>query len=192
MDPVNIIVGINILATFGANLSGAKLGLKSSLIVAKEKPKTYLQKLPLILSAMTLLGLILGIFQIGTMEYKNEFENTRVYGLAVYILFSWFQIWAYKTLGNNYSQEILIFKEHRLITNGPFRFIRHPQYVSQIFMDFGGGIATLSYLVIILALIEIPFVIMRASIEEKLLAKNFKESFSDYKKRSGFMIPFIG
>ena len=192
MDPINIIVGFNILATFGANLSGAKLGLKSSLIVAKEKPKTYLQKLPLILSAMTLLGLILGIFQIGTMEYKNEFENTRIYGLIVYILFSWIQIWAYKTLGDNYSQEIIIFKEHKLITKGPFRFIRHPQYISQIFMDLGGGIATLSYVVIILTLIEIPFVIMRALLEEKLLNKNFKESFSDYKKRSGFMIPFIG
>ena len=59
-------------------------------------------------------------------------------------------------------------------------------------MDLGGGIATLSYVVIILTLVEIPFVIMRAFLEEKLLYKNFKESFSDYKKRSGFMFPFIG
>jgi protein-S-isoprenylcysteine O-methyltransferase Ste14 len=59
-------------------------------------------------------------------------------------------------------------------------------------MDFGGGIATLSYLVIILTLIEIPFVILRASLEEKLLSKNFKEGFTEYKSKSGFMIPFIG
>jgi protein-S-isoprenylcysteine O-methyltransferase Ste14 len=191
MDPINIITGFNILATFGANFSGARLGLKSSLIVAKEKPKTYLQTLPMILSAMTLLALILGVFQVGTLDY-NGFENTRIYGLIVYILFSWIQIWAYKTLGDNYSQEIIIFSKHKLVTNGPFRFIRHPQYISQILLDIGGGIATLSYIVIIITLAEIPFIIMRASLEEKLLHKNFKESFSDYKKRSGFMIPFIG
>jgi protein-S-isoprenylcysteine O-methyltransferase Ste14 len=192
MDPLNIIVGFNILATFGANLSGAKLGLKTTLTVAKEKPKTYLQKFPLILSAITLLGLILGIFQIGTLEYKSEFENFRLAGVAVYILFSWFQVWAYKTLGNNYAQEILIHKDHKLITKGPFRIIRHPQYISQILMDLGGGIATLSFLVVIIALAEIPFLIMRAALEEKLLSKNFKEVFSEYKKKSGFMIPFIG
>ena len=192
MDPLNIIAGFNILATFGANISGAKLGLKSSLIAVKEKPKTYLQTLPMILSSMTLLALILGVFQVGTLEYENQYENTRIYGLVVYILFSWIQIWAYKTLGSNYSQEILIFKEHKLVTGGPFKFVRHPQYVSQILLDLGGGIATLSYIVIILALIEIPFIIIRASFEEKLLSKNFKESFSDYKKRSGFMVPFIG
>jgi hypothetical protein len=33
---------------------------------------------------------------------------------------------------------------------------------------------------------------MRASVEDKLFAKYFAEKFSDYKKKSGFMIPFIG
>jgi hypothetical protein len=28
--------------------------------------------------------------------------------------------------------------------------------------------------------------------EDKLLSKHFKEEFSAYKKKSGFMIPFIG
>ena len=58
-------------------------------------------------------------------------------------------------------------------------------------MDLGAGIATLSYIVIPIAIIQIPFVIMRASLEEKLLAKYFKE-FSSYKSKSGFMIPFVG
>jgi protein-S-isoprenylcysteine O-methyltransferase Ste14 len=32
---------------------------------------------------------------------------------------------------------------------------------------------------------------MRASFEEKLLSKHFKEEFEQYKKTRGFMIPFI-
>jgi len=33
--------------------------------------------------------------------------------------------------------------------------------------------------------------VMRASYEEKLLGKHFKEEFETYKKSRGFMIPFI-
>ncbi|HSP88814.1 MAG TPA: isoprenylcysteine carboxylmethyltransferase family protein [Ignavibacteriaceae bacterium] len=191
MDPINIFVGLNILATFSANMSGAKRGLKEKLTVHKEKPKTYLQKLPLVLSALSLVAIILGLFQIGTLEYTDEFESLRLSGFAVYIIFSWIQIWAYKTLGENYSQDILILKDHKIVTSGPFKLIRHPQYLSQILMDLAAGVATLSYVVIIIALIEIPFLIMRALLEEKILAKHFKE-YSEYKSKRGFMIPFVG
>jgi protein-S-isoprenylcysteine O-methyltransferase Ste14 len=192
MDPINIFVGLNIIATFGANLSGAKSGLKHKLTVAKEKPKTYLQKLPLFLSAFTLVGLILGVFQIGTLVYKPENENARLIGLSVYIIFSWVQIWCYKTLGSSYSQDIMISKDHKLVKAGPFSIIRHPQYLSQILLDIGGALATLSYVVIVFAIIQIPFLIMRALLEEKLLEKHFKENFREYKSKSGFMFPFIG
>jgi protein-S-isoprenylcysteine O-methyltransferase Ste14 len=59
-------------------------------------------------------------------------------------------------------------------------------------MDLGAGVATLSYIITPLAIIEIPLLILRALLEEKLLEKNFKSEYTDYKKKSGFMIPFIG
>jgi len=192
MDPINILVGLNIIATFAANLTGAKKGLKSTLSEAKERPKTYLQKLPLVLAAITLLAMIIGVFQIGTLEYKGEYKSLRLAGLLIYLIFSWVQIWAYKTLGESYSQEIVMFKNHQLIIKGPFKYIRHPQYLSQILMDIGGGLALLSYIALPLAVFEIPFVMMRASLEEKMLERYFKEAFIQYKNKSGFMIPFIG
>jgi len=191
MDPINIIAGLNLVATFGANLTGAKKGLKSTIGASKEKPKTYLQKFPLLLATLALVGLILGVFQIGTLNYTANDMAFRLIGLLIYITFSWIQIWSYRTLGESYSQEIVILKNHKLVTKGPFKLIRHPQYLSQILMDLGAGIATLSYIIIPLAIIQIPFVIMRANLEEKLLSKHIKE-FAEYKSKSGFMIPFIG
>ena len=113
MDPINIIVGLNIIATFGANVGGAKKGFKSTVIASKEKPKTYLQSLPLVLSTLTLIALIFSIFQIGTFPYQNSLKNFRLIGLIIYLIFSWMQIWAYKSLGESYSQEVLIFKNHK-------------------------------------------------------------------------------
>ncbi|TDJ55156.1 MAG: isoprenylcysteine carboxylmethyltransferase family protein [Ignavibacteria bacterium] len=192
MDPINIIVGLNIIATFGANVSGAKKGFKDKIGAAKEKPNTYLQKLPLILSTITLLGLILGVFQIGTLEYVSEYNLIRYIGLAVYLIFSWVQIWAFKTLGENYSQDILIKKDHQLVTKGPFRIIRHPQYMSQMLLDLGGAAAVLSFIVAPIAVIQILFILLRASVEDKLMEKHFGNEFSSYKKKSGFVLPFIG
>lgn len=192
MDPVNIIILLNVIATFGANVTGAKRGLKSTVAEIKEKPKTFLQKFPPVVSMLSLVALVLAVFQIGTLEYTEEFNSIRYIGLVVYLVFSWIQVWSFKTLGDNYSQDIMVKKKHELVTKGPFKVIRHPQYFCQILLDLGAAAATLSYIVGGLALIEIPIYIMRAAMEDKLLAKHFADEFTAYKKKSGFMIPFIG
>jgi len=192
MDPINIIILLNIIGTFGANVTGAKRGLKSTVSEIKEKPKTFLQKFPPVLSMLSLVALILAVFQIGTLDYADEYNVLRYIGLAVYLVFSWVQVWSFKSLGDNYSQDIMIKKKHELVSKGPYKIIRHPQYLCQIILDLGATAATLGYVVGLLAIIEIPIYIMRASVEDKLLAKYFAEKFSDYKKKSGFMIPFIG
>ena len=192
MDPINIIVGLNIAATFGAHYTGAKRDLRSAIGAAREKPKSYLQTLPVYLSTLTLLGTILGVFRIGTLEYLPAYETLRITGLIFFLVFSWLQILTVKTLAENYSQEVLIHKNHVLVTSGVFRIVRHPQYLAQMLMDLGAAAALLSYIVLPLAIIAIPLLIMRAVMEEKLLAKYFKDEYKEYKKKSGFLIPFIG
>ena len=192
MDPINIIIGLNLIATFGANLGGAKKGIRDKVGVFKDKPKTYLQSLPLVLSTIALIILIVSLFQIGTLEYRTENQTFRIIGLLFYLIFSWVQIWAFKVLGDNFSQDIAIKKDHQLVTNGPFKIIRHPQYLSQILVDIGGAVATLSFILTPLALIQIPFLFMRASFEDKLLEKHFGDHFRSYKKKSGQIFPFIG
>lgn len=195
MDPINLLVGINLFVAASANLSGAKKGLKSSVTNAVSRPKTYLQKIPPNIAAFVLLLIILGVFKIGTYDpiNENDFQSVRIAGLLLYILFSWIQVWSYKSLGNNYSQEILIFKEHQLVTTGSYKLIRHPQYISQLISDLGAGVALMGYLIIpVVLFVELPLFILRAVYEDKLLQKHFGDEFSAYKKRSGFMLPFIG
>ena len=192
MDPITIIIGLNLIATFRANIGAAKTGIRDKVGVFKDKPKTYLQTLPLILSTVTLVILIISLFRIGTLEYKDDYQILRIVGLVFYLVFSWIQIWATKVLGDNYSQDIAIKKDHKLITSGPFKIIRHPQYLSQFLLDLGAAAATLSFILAPLALIQIPFLFMRASLEDKILEKHFGENFRNYKKQSGMIFPFIG
>lgn len=192
MDPINILIAVNIVATFAANIGTAKKGVKNKLSVFRDKPKTYLQTLPLAISTINLLVLILAVFQIGTLVYDQKYFSLRVIALIVYLVFSWIQIWSFKTLGDYYSQEIAIRKDHKIISKGPYKIIRHPQYLAQILVDIAGAVATMSYILLPLALIQIPFLILRASEEEKLFKKYLPEEFQSYKSKTGFIIPFIG
>lgn len=195
MDPINLLLGINLFVSMAANFSGAKKGLKSSLTQTKNKPKTYLQKVPLNVSAFVLVVIILAIFGVGTFskENLNELFNVRVTGLVVFVIFSWTQIWSFKYLGKNYSQEIIVTKDHELITVGPYKFIRHPQYLSQLLSDLGAGVALGGFVAVpLVILFEIPLFVLRAKKEEEIMKQHFGEKFLEYKKRSGFMIPFLG
>ncbi len=195
MDPINILVGVNLLASMGANLSGAKKGLKQSLKTTINKPETYLQKTPPNVAAVILLLQFLAVFGIGVYspDNINEFDTIRMIGLAVFVAFSWMQVWAYKHMGDTYSQDIVITKNSRLVTDGPYKTIRHPQYLFQILSDLGAGIALFGFVIVpVVILAEIPLFILRARFEDKLLEEHFKEKFVTYKKSSGFFFPFIG
>ncbi|MEN8191391.1 MAG: isoprenylcysteine carboxylmethyltransferase family protein [Bacteroidota bacterium] len=193
MDAINIISGIAILFSLFANSTTTKGGLKGAVTKNEKKPKTYLQKTPLNISALVLILQILGLFQIGTLEYESGLTIIRIVGLSVFILFSWLQVLSFKNLKENYSQEIVIKKNHNLITTGLHKVIRHPQYVSQIISDLGLGIALCSYFSVpTILILELPLFILRAKKEEELLKSYFGEKFDEYKKNSSFMIPFIG
>ncbi len=195
MDPINILVAINLFVSISANISGAKKGMKSKMTKVVEKPKTFLQKVPPNVAALVLVLTIFAVFNLGTFsdEIKQQYSSWRVFGLVLFVVFSWLQVIAYKSLGNFYSQDIVIFKNHELKTNGYYSIIRHPQYISQLLSDLGAGIALMGYLIIpIVLFVEIPLFIMRAKLEDNLLKKHFKDIFESYKKKSGFIFPFIG
>jgi protein-S-isoprenylcysteine O-methyltransferase Ste14 len=51
----------------------------------------------------------------------------------------------------------------------------------------------MGYLIIpIVVLVEFPLFILRAKKEDKLLLEHFAEDFVEYKRKSGFFIPFVG
>jgi len=193
MDAINIISGVALIFSLFANSITAKSGIKGAVTKNEKKPKTYLQKIPLNISVLILVLQILGLFQIATLELSDDLLTIRIIGLFVFILFSWLQVQSFKNLKENYSQEIVIKKNHALITTGFHKTIRHPQYIAQVISDLGLGIAICSYLVLPLVLfIELPLFILRAKKEEELLKSYFGEKFVEYKQKSSFMIPFIG
>lgn len=183
---INLIIIINIVLTFSANVPLAGETFKKKLQPVLTKPKSYLQNLPKFISAIIFILIILGLFEIGKIELDFKgFEITRLICALFYIVFSWIQIYSAKNLGQFYTQDIVIFKNHQLVNRGFYKFIRHPFYLSQMLQDFFVGIALSNILVLILTIFfEMPLYFLRTNLEEKILEKNIPE-YSDYKKKVG-------
>ena len=50
--------------------------------------------------------------------------------------------WTHHVLGKNYSPKLEIREQHRLITTGPYRWVRHPMYGAIFFWTAGVALIT--------------------------------------------------
>lgn len=76
----------------------------------------------------------------------------------------------------------------KLVTWGPYRYIRHPQYVAY-FLIFGGFFLTLLNLVALIPLLAIPSIIHKATIEEKILTQKYGDAYIRYQQNTGKFLP---
>jgi protein-S-isoprenylcysteine O-methyltransferase Ste14 len=81
-------------------------------------------------------------------------------------------------------------ENHKLVTWGPYRYVRHPSYLAYFLMFFGLFFMLLNFLAL-LPLIAIPGYIKITEYEEKLLIKRFGEKYIEYQKKTGKFIPKI-
>ncbi|KAH7913636.1 hypothetical protein BJ138DRAFT_1145690 [Hygrophoropsis aurantiaca] len=61
-------------------------------------------------------------------------------GTALTMLGSITRIWAIRTLGRHFTYELSIKKDHKLVTDGPYSFARHPSYVAATLATTGVAI----------------------------------------------------
>ena len=95
-------------------------------------------------------------------------------GFLIIIIGTIVMVLAIKDLGRNLSPFPIPKTDSHLITNGIYRFMRHPMYYSLIFISFGVFIIKLSIYYLFL-LLSLAFVIkFKIYLEEKYLNNKFK------------------
>jgi protein-S-isoprenylcysteine O-methyltransferase Ste14 len=97
-----------------------------------------------------------------------------------------------RALGRQWRVDAGLTADHRLITAGPYRVVRHPIYTSMLCTLCGTGfLLTPWWLFIPSILFFIAGTEVRVQIEEKLLASHFGEQFLEFKHRVPAYIPFL-
>ena len=98
---------------------------------------------------------------------------------------------ARKTLADNWSSDIELKKNHKLITTGIYHYTRHPIYTGIDLMCLGSIFSLQSLLVVLFFLWVGGFMFFKMKKEEKLLMKHFPKDYTEYKKKTRTLIPFI-
>ena len=93
-------------------------------------------------------------------------------------------------LGRDFSPELNLRNDHTLITNGIFRFVRHPMYAAHLLWAIAQFGLLQNWIAgpIFLAF-SIPLYLIRIPREEKMLLEHFGEDYRNLIKRTGRLIP---
>ena len=115
-------------------------------------------------------------------------ENPYLFWLGIILSIGGFVLWMYVAYHMRVQGGLRI-KNKNLLTDGPFKYIRHPLYISVFILLIGIGILFFSWSWFVILIILIPVWYIECRIEEKHLVELFGEDYLDYKKNTGMFLP---
>lgn len=161
-------------------------GFKTAVIKHKRREKYLI--------ALFGLGLIPIIFYLLTSRLKPFSFSlpARVRWLGAGLIFAGnlLFIWSHRALGRNWSPLLEIRRGHTLITEGPYRFIRHPMYAAIFLIGIGVSLLSANWIVALSYMLPMTnMYLVRISDEEKMMAEQFGNEYKEYMRNTGRLIP---
>lgn len=113
-------------------------------------------------------------------------------GIALFIAGLWLRFRAQKDLESNWSPSLLIWNDHRLVTDGIYRWIRHPLYSSLWFWGISQPLLLHNWLAGWSGAVAVALVIfVRRPREEAMMEAHFGEEYRQYRTTTGSIFPKI-
>ncbi len=133
---------------------------------------------------------LLAVLGLIFLIYKRLLFADHVVGIIVQVLSACLMIWARITFGSRSFHAIANTTEGRLVTNGPYRWLRHPIYASVIYFVWAGVLCHSLIGAIAAAVLISLSLIGRMLLEESFLKVAYNE-YAVYSKRTSRLIPFL-
>ncbi len=98
--------------------------------------------------------------------------------------------WVLVSLGDNISETVLTRRGQRLVTHGPYRWVRHPLYTAGLLMVFGLGLLIANGFTLMLSAVLAAFFLLRViPAEERALGERFGAEHQAWVRRTGRLLP---
>ena len=111
-------------------------------------------------------------------------------GLILMAVGAAFRQWALIHLGRFFSRTVQIESGHKVITTGPYRWIRHPAYTGMIVVYTGMVMAVGTWLGTLLTFtIVTSSLLYRIRVEEKTLLTALGDEYREYMKQTWLLFP---
>jgi len=141
--------------------------------------------------ALAFLLLLSPWLRIGVLgrRFVPDTELGRAFGIAITALGILLCVWARVHLGKYWSDKVVLKADHRLIRSGPYRFLRHPIYSGVLLGICGTALAVGEWRGVVALAVMSANYFVKARREERVLAGQFGEEFTEYSRRAGFLVP---
>jgi len=114
----------------------------------------------------------------------------RITGILLYIASIILMYLVLKELGRDWSMKLELGHNHRLVTSGPCRLVRHPMYTAFYLMMIGQLLLTSNWFVGFYGVaIWTLFCIIRIPEEEKMMTEEFGDDYLAYSRETGSLLP---
>ncbi len=97
--------------------------------------------------------------------------------------------WSFRSLGPNLTDTVVTRNEAYLVTEGPYRWVRHPFYVAFALALIAITLITGNAMLAVTGLAIFRVLVARTSIEERKLIERFGREYEDYMRRTGRFVP---
>lgn len=113
-------------------------------------------------------------------------------GVTAIVLGSLARQWAISALGRFFTLNVQVTSDQRVVTNGPYRWVRHPSYTADILAFVGIGLALGNWLAFLAAtMLPLLGLLLRIRVEEGALLTTLGEPYRAYAKGKKRLVPRV-
>jgi protein-S-isoprenylcysteine O-methyltransferase Ste14 len=110
-------------------------------------------------------------------------------GVGLILIAGLLLAWMFRTLGRNLTDTVVTRKEHTLVTNGPYRWVRHPFYTAAALLTFASSLTAANWFFFVLGCGMFLLLAIRTRKEEENLLARFGDDYWNYMQRTGRFVP---
>jgi len=168
-------------------------GRRSRSVTVARSHKTALETLLLVFAWI---GFLVPLIWIVSPAFSFADYSLRVgplvAGVTCLAIGLWLLFRSHADLGTNWSVTLELRKEHRLITQGVYRTIRHPMYSALILYAIGQALVVPNWVAGFTNLIAFTLLFaLRVRAEEKMMTDQFGAEYAAYSARTKRLVPGV-
>ena len=110
-------------------------------------------------------------------------------GIVTGILCSALMYWTLNSLGRNLTDTVVTRAEATLVTHGPYRWVRHPFYVTAALLMASVTVLAANCLIGAGSVLALGLLTIRTPKEEQMLIERFGQQYRDYMAKTGKFFP---
>jgi len=119
-------------------------------------------------------------------------DSIRWLGVGIGILCVLGIYWLFNSIGSGITPTSATRQEHKLVTSGPYRWVRHPLYTVGSSMFIAFGMMADNWFIAALGVLAFIGMAIRTPKEEANLIEKFGDEYREYMKRTGRFFPRLG